>query len=279
MVGIVKFLEPNTTKHNLDKKSTKDFPRGYPGISGVGEPCLRKRQLEHYFAEKGEINARTQRIFSVGHLFEEIFYKEAREEGYEVWGDQQDLELLDGKLGGHCDGMIKGIPEAPKTTHVLELKTMNDKAWKDVLRNQVKKSKPVYYCQVQLYMKALKLDRALFVAINKNDCQYYVERIKSDNEYVKEQLNRTVDVFESEMLLPRISERRSYYACGWCTYKSICHENTPIRKTCRSCIASNYVKGMTWNCWLKKKDLTRAEQIDACEKYQIQTMFEPNGCR
>lgn len=277
MVKLVEYLEPNTTKHHLDKKVTRDFPRGYPGISGVGEPCLRKRQFEHFFAEVGAINARTQRIFSVGHLFEEIFYKEAREEGYEIWGDQQDLELLDGKLGGHCDGQIKNIPEAPKTTHVLELKTLNDKSWKDSQKNGVQKSKPVYYTQMQLYMKALKLDRALFVAINKNDCQYYIERVKIDRDHIDEQLNRTIDVFDSPVLLPRISDRISYYACGWCQYKDICHNNMPIRKTCRSCIGSKYVKGTVWNCFLKKKDLSRDDQIKACDEYQIQSMFEING--
>lgn len=279
MGNLTQFLNTKTTKSELDKGVTRDFPRGYPGISGAGEECLRKRQFELHFCSKGEIPARTQRIFSVGHLFEDILNKELLELGYEVWGDQTEMTLLDGRLYGHNDGFIKGIPEAPKTTHVLEIKTMNDKAFKDVVKNRVKKSKPVYYTQMQLYMKAMKLDRALFIAINKNDCNYYIERVNRDKHHIDEVLNKTIDVFESEVLLQRISDKRSFYKCGWCDYKEICHDDAPIEKTCRSCIGSKFDKGMSWDCWRHDKKLTRNEQIEACPDHQIIEMFERNGTK
>jgi len=277
MVNIVELLEPNTTKHNLDKSVARDFPRGYPGISGAGEECLRKRQFEHYFCGKGEISARTQRIFNVGHLFEDILNKELLGLGYEVWGDQTEMTLLNGRLFGHNDGFIKGIPEAPKTVHVLEIKTMNDKAFKDVCKKKVKLSKPVYYTQMQLYMKAMKLERALFIAINKNDCSYYIERVNKDSEHIKEVLNKTIDVLESEILLIRLSDKKTFFKCGWCNYKDICHSNAPIEKTCRSCIGSSFDKAVKWNCWRHDKKLDRNNQIEACEDYQIMEMFENNG--
>ena len=79
--------------------------------------------------------------------------------GYEMFGEQSDLELLDGKLSGHNDGTIRGIPEAPKTLHVLEIKTMNDKSFKDTVKKGVSKSKPGYLIQMQMYMEAMSLDR------------------------------------------------------------------------------------------------------------------------
>ena len=277
MVNIVEFLEPNTLKHNLDKKVEREFPRGYPGMSGTGEECLRKQQFEHYFVAKGELQARTLRIFAIGHLFEEVFYKEAREIGCKIYGDQQDLVLLNGKLSGHCDGIIEGIPESPKTPHVLELKSLNNKSFNETKKKGVKESKPLYYAQVQQYMKALKLKRAMFVAINKDTCEYYMERIHYDGAYTKELLNKKLDVFESEMLLPRISDKKNFYKCGWCTYKDICHDNAPIEKTCRTCIASEYKTGMDWNCWKHDKILNRDEQIESCKDYNIIEMFMPNG--
>ena len=277
MVNLVKYLNPITTKAELDKGVTVDFPRGYAGISGAGEPCLRKRQFDHYFTAKGEINARTQRIFNVGHIFENILNDELKALGYEMFGEQSNLTLLDGKLLGHNDGVIRGIPEAPKTVHVLEIKTMNEKAFKDVKKNGVRKSKWTYFVQMQLYAKAMKLDRALFIAINKNTCEYYIERVYKDKDVIDEVLNKTIDVFESEFLLPRISDKKSYYACGWCSYKDACHDSAPIEKTCRSCIASTFVKGIIWNCWRHKKDLDRDEQIVACKDYVIMEMFDRNG--
>lgn len=277
MVDITKYNIFNTFKSSLDNESELDFPRGYPGMSGTGEECLRKQQFEHYFVAKNELEARTLRIFSVGHLFEEIFYKEARAKGYEIYGDQQDLSLLDGKLSGHCDGIIKGIPESPKTEHVLELKTLNNKSFKDTVKKRVEISKPIYYAQCQQYMKALKLKRALFVAINKDNCEYYVERIYYNASYTKELLGKKLDVLESQNLLPRISEKRDFYKCNWCAYQHVCFDNYPIEKTCRSCIASRHKTGVDWECWKYNKIRSRDEQIEACDDHQLMDMFINNG--
>ena len=277
MVKLAEFLDINTLKGRLDEVVTRDFPRGYPGMSGTGEECLRKQQFEHYFVAKGKIQARTQRIFNIGHLFEEVFYKEARAIGCKIYGDQQDLVLLDGKLSGHCDGIIEGLPESPKTPHILELKALNNKSFNDTKKKGVKISKPLYYAQVQQYMKATKLNRAMFVAINKDTCEYHMERIHYNGTYTRELLEKKLDVFESEMLLPRISERKNFYKCGWCQYKDICHDDAPIEKTCRSCIASSYKTGMDWECWKHKKILTRDEQIESCDDYQVIEMFMSNG--
>jgi len=234
MANLKKYVNKNTTVKALDEKVIVDFPRGYPGISGAGERCLRKRQFDHHFCAKGEINARTNRIFSVGHLFEEILREELLECGYKVWGDQTSMTLLDGRVSGHNDGFIEGIPEAPKTTHILEIKTMNDKAFKDVKKKGVLKSKPVYYTQMQLYMEAMKLDRALFISVNKNDCEYYVERVKKDKDHIREVLDKTIDVLDSDVLLFRISDKQTFFECGWCDYKENCHNKKPVEKTCRS---------------------------------------------
>lgn len=279
MGNLTGLINQETTKSTFDNKIISEFPRGYAGISGAGEECLRKRQFEHYFVAKGEYDARTARIFQIGHLFEPIFYAEAKELGYKIYGDQTDLSLLGGKLLGHCDGVIEGVVEAPKTPHILELKTLNDKSWKDTAKKGVKASKPIYYSQMQLYMEAFKLTRALFVAINKNDCSYHMERVNKDNHFIEEVLNKTVDVFESEFLLQRISEKRGFYKCGWCTYNDICFNNAPIERTCRSCIASVFEEGMTWSCWRHSKQMDRDEQIEACDDHNLMEMFSQNGVK
>lgn len=279
MVDISKYLDTNTLKGKLDEVFVEDYPRGYPGMSGAGEECLRKQQFEHYFVDKNKLGARVLRIFAIGHLFEEVFYKEARDLGYKIYGDQQDLKLLDGKLSGHCDGIIEGIPESPKTPHVLELKSLNNKSFNDTKKKGVKESKPLYYSQMQLYMKATKLKRALFVAINKDNCDYYMERVYYDADYTKILLNKKIDVFESKTLLPRISENKSFYKCSWCNYKGICFGNEPIEKTCRTCFGSKYLTGMDWECLKDKRILSRDDQIRSCEDYQIMQMFEQNGVK
>lgn len=273
MGNLTQYMNVKTTKTVLDSYVERDYPRGYPGMSGTGEECLRKQQYEHYFVKKTELEARTLRIFAFGHLFEKIFYDEAKRQGWIVYGDQENLELLDGLLPGHCDGVIEGIPESPKTPHVLELKSLNHKSFTGVKKKGVKADKPMYYAQVQQYMKALKLKRALFVAVNKDNCEYYMERVHYDAQYTKELLNKKLDVLQSEFLLPRMSDNKTFYKCKWCSYYDICHNAYPVDATCRTCMASKFIKGMDWSCYVHKKTLTRDEQIIACDQHTMKGMF------
>ena len=45
-----------------------------------------------------------------------------------------------------------GIPEAPKTWHVLEFKTHNSKSFAKLEKEGVQKSNPMHYAQMQVYM-------------------------------------------------------------------------------------------------------------------------------
>jgi hypothetical protein len=80
-----------------------------------------------------------------------------------------------GHFGGSLDGVAKGLPEAPKTPAVLEFKTHNDKSFTDLVKNKVQASKPQHYDQMNIYMGLMELDRALYMAVNKNTDDLYTE--------------------------------------------------------------------------------------------------------
>src|SRR6185369_15095725 len=77
--------------------------------------------------------------------------------------------FINGHFGGTPDGIIRGIPEAPATWHILELKTSNDSRWTELSKKGVELACPEHYAQMQVYMVGAKLDRALYLAVNKDD--------------------------------------------------------------------------------------------------------------
>ncbi len=93
---------------------------------------------------------------------------------------------------GNADGIITGLPQAPKSPHLLEIKTASDKMFKDMQKSGVKKSKPEHYAQMQIYMKwsidqfgADGCQRALYFVVNKDNDDIYTcitsSRIRPDS--------------------------------------------------------------------------------------------------
>ena len=254
---------------------TSGYPRYYIGLSGLGNPCLRKIWFDFRWFKKGEINGRTNRIFRTGHLAEHTIIEDLESIGIKLWNildDQYEFVDCYGYAKGHPDGFCINVPTAEKTEHLAEFKTMNDKAFKDVVKNGVKKSKPIYYAQMALYMYKKELTRALFVAINKNDSSYYIERVKADNDYAKELLEKGNSIVFSEDYndFPRIGNNsKSWYECKWCNYIDICFgDHSEIEKNCRNCNSCNLIGDGKFACGeLYDKELNLKHQEEGCEKH------------
>ena len=60
------------------------------------------------------------------------------------------------------DSALLGLPEAPKTWHVGEFKTHNQKSFDDLVKRGVEKAKPMHWDQMQAYMGLTGMERALF---------------------------------------------------------------------------------------------------------------------
>ena len=136
-----------------DKMSELELPRQYLGLSGVGHPCHRKLQYDHYWGYMISHSARIERLFQVGHDAEPKLVAEMNKLGYNFHSDQ--LEIIG--TGGHWKGHIDGIFVEQKELidkdfssyeYLAEFKTHNDKSFKDVKKSKVKKGKPMHYDQM-----------------------------------------------------------------------------------------------------------------------------------
>ena len=186
-------------------------------------------------------------------------------------GRQWEVTSLGGHLRGHLDGIARNVPEAPKTDHVLEVKTHNEKSFKALLKDKVEKSKPGHYSQMQIYMHHRGIQRALYIAVNKNDDSLYAERVEYDAAAALRLMARAERVIRTDSAPSRLHDdptSKAAFACNWCPALAICHEGKFARRNCRTCISATPLVDASdqgiWRCELFDKDLSFAEQQAGC---------------
>lgn len=282
---MAKIPEPVTTLSLLDKQKTVSYGRPYLGMSSIGTDCERKLWYGLHWVVKKETSARTNRIFSDGHNAEAGIISDLKRIGYEVYricpitGDeiemtgevgeeQEEMIGFGGHAKGHNDGRVRGVIESPKTPHLLEMKTANDKSFKDTQSKGVQRAKPVYYAQCQRYMHDLKLTRTLFVMKNKNDSSYYIERIKYDRDFALDLIRKEREIIISDAP-PTKRFNDTWYECKWCDDKDVCHDGKEPEKNCRTCEFADMEDNGIWTCQ-KQNDraLDIEEQKAGCKLYR-----------
>ncbi len=247
--------------------------REYLGMSSLGNECERQLWYEWRWCHPPEkFDGRKLRLFETGHREEARLIADLRAAGVyvinEEGGKQIAVEGVGGHLRGHLDGTARGIPEAPKTEHVLECKTHNLKSFKTLLKDGVEKSKPVHAAQMQLYMHFTGLFRALYLAVCKDDESIYSERINYDPIAAARLIAKAERIIKHQVPPPKLHEDPSAklaFACGWCPAKGICHEREFALRNCRTCIHSTPVMNDgKWWCEYHNHEITTDEQRVGC---------------
>lgn len=245
MVDLTKIFE--TTKHALEGE-VELVARPYLGMSQLGNECSRYLWYQFRWAYTDKTSKRMLRLWDRGHREEPVIIRALNEIGIEVWGDQTNMEAVHGHVKGHCDGICKGVIEAPKTEHLCEFKTVKDSGFKELQKKKLKKYSATYYGQCQLYMHFLKLKRTLFIAVNKNDDHYYVERVAYDKSYAEDLIRKAEHIVTSDTPPDRAYPTKTFYKCTWCEARNVCWNNEPMKKGCRTCKHSEVAVEGTWLC-------------------------------
>ncbi len=255
--------------------------RGYLGASIIGHPC--ERYLWYCFRQacKPDFDGRLYRLFETGDLEEARFAKDLRAIGCEVHevdpstGQQFEVSGFGGHFSGHMDGCALGVPEAPKTWHVLEFKTHNNKSFVKLNKEGVQKAKPQHYAQMQAYMHKTGMTRALYLAVNKDTDELYSERVRYDRAFCENIMERAERVITSTTPPAKISKRRDYYECKWCDANEVCwggEKALPITSiSCRQCcFATPKMDGKArWECDKHGRSLSQTDQDKACDDHLI----------
>jgi hypothetical protein len=256
MAPIPNLLKEKIYQTSIDKNK-KEPRREYLGGSAVGEECERKLWYQFRHAFDDNFEGRVLRLFDRGKREEECVINDLRNAGLTVYdkdtktGEQFRYTACNGHLSGGLDGVVIGVPEAPKTPHLLEIKTSNKRAFESLEKVGVKDAKPVHYAQMQLYMGMAELTRALYVSVCKDNDEIYTERVEFDKEFYKMLLLKAQRIIDCESAPPRISEDKNKFPCKWCSCLNLCHEHQMPLTNCKTCVHSTPVENAKWICGLK----------------------------
>lgn len=269
-------VQPDNTETTLFKLEALRKPqrRGRTvAMSTIGDPCSRKLwYLFRWVGPPREISIQLQNLFDTGTRAEDFIIHDLESIGIKITKRQEEIWGFGKFAHGFTDGQCIDVPEAPKTEHLLEIKTHNDKNFKVLQKKGVKQGYPTHYGQVQRYMKALKLTRCLYVGYAKNTSHYYIERIRFDPSYANDLIRK-----EEAIIMSPVAPNRpdgffeSYYLCGWCEFKDFCYNYSPAHVTCRTCKYVDQSDGGNWICTFDNGEhiIPIEVQETGCDHYEI----------
>lgn len=213
------------------------------------------------------------RLFNSGHREEERFIRELKSIGAEIYdkdeetGGQINFKEFGGHFAGSCDGIARGTPEGPKSWAICEFKTHSAKSFTKLEEEGVKKSKPMHYAQMQVYMGKFELDRALYLACNKDTDALYSEWIYFEKHTYEALLKKAHSIVFAASPPVGISENPEAFGCKFCDHKSVCHEKIVPGANCRTCARSTPDIDGSWRCDLTKKILSVEDQRLGCSDH------------
>lgn len=255
-----------------------DPPRLYLGGSAIGRECEREQWLSFRHCGVGaRWEGRMQRLFNRGHREEPVFVEELRAIGVTVHdvdpstGNQFRFKLLGGHFAGGIDGVAKGVPGAEKTWHLLEFKTHSSKSFASLQKDGVEKSKPEHYGQMQVYMRMASLERALYLAVNKDNDELYAERIKHDAAASQRLVEKAERIIFATEPPARLSEDAAFWKCKGCAFASGCHGDKLPTPNCRNCLHSTPERegDGRWSCARWKSDIPADAQAAGCPEHRF----------
>lgn len=246
--------------------------RDHLGASRIGKECVRALWYDFRWATRTAFPGRILRLFETGRVEESRLVRDLRRTGATVLdrdpetGRQWRFEACGGHFAGSLDAVALGLLEAPKTWHVVELKTHSAKSFAELKRDGVRKSHPHHWAQMQVYMRLAGIERAMYVAVCKDTDEIHVERVPADPEESDRLLAKARRVIDSKRPPARISDDPAWWECRLCEHHPVCHEGGAAEVTCRSCLHATPAE-VGWHCARWDTMLSPAEQRRACEHH------------
>ena len=253
------------------------------GMSELGHKCDRYLWLKFRWACPPAFTNQKLRLLETGHREEARVVRELKRIGYHVVEKDPETNrqfFIDlGHVGGMLDGKVTGVVEAPKTPHLLEVKTVNEKGMKRLQDKGLRSGKPEHWAQCQGYMRKADLERTLYVAVCKNTDTIYVERIKLDAKKADEMIARAKEITREPA--PPAKMNAEYPPCCYttkatgkrwpCDFFDICHGEQVPDRSCRTCCSATPTYDddgrALWQCDRKGKELDLRAQKRACKQH------------
>jgi len=270
------------------------FPfRSHLGASRIGAECARELWYEFRWATRAKHSDGMLRLFNRGHLEEPRFVAMLGAAGIKVHqfteqGKQYQIALYGGHFGGSLDGVAERIPERESPV-LCEMKTHNaasfaklaGRNWNSYFAEPdkhpfqgegVRSSKFRHYVQMQMYMRAYRLDFGLYLAVCKDDDALYAELVGIDEAISDAFSNRAREIIFATEPPARIKNDPTWYQCRFCNQAPVCYGKKQAERNCRTCEHSKPTPDGAWHCMSGDFDLNKQMQLDGCSLYQLRKL-------
>ena len=195
--------------------------------SGIGHPCDRNLWYGAN-GHKADFDRKALRIFAVGHALEPVAVAFLREDGWKVEhneGSQQaalEVRISVGKLGiisGHHDAVIS----REKERLLVDIKTMNSRAFALWKKQGTQKKNPQYVDQLTVYAQGLGADQFTGLAVAgicKDNSELAMDIFPFDPSRWQGIYERAERILSAS--LPPDPGKLPSWACRYCGHKEHC---------------------------------------------------------
>lgn len=230
-----------------------DDPRKHLGASIIGHECSAYLWGTFRWLKQEDFSGRMLRLFNRGHLEEARFIKWLTLIGFTVHeinpetGKQYQISGCSGHFGGSLDG-VASRPDIG--TLLVEFKTHGEKSFIKLQAEGLRKSKPRHYKQMCSYGKMYRLRYGLYMAVNKNTDEIYIEIVELDWSLADDLMRKADSIINSQKQPQKIAQTETYFECKYCHFSGICFRGEAPAKNCRSCLNATPTENASWTCAL-----------------------------
>ena len=199
--------------------------------SKIGHPCDRNLWYSIHEAEE-LMSEQSRRILELGTILEPVIIQWLRNDGWKVRRNPIDysnegislsIEVNGGSISAHPDCIIS---DEDTGLIVADIKTMNDRSFRSLKRDGAVKAFPNYVDQLTVYAQAMKnsrfqVDQLAIVALNKNNCEGYIDFFDFEPERFEALKNRAEFILSCNEA-PDKGDRFQDWCCGYCGFNHLC---------------------------------------------------------
>lgn len=258
----------------VESQHTELF-RSHLGASVIGNQCSRYLWYHFHWFRASKPDGRSLRLFGRGHREEPIIRNLLKAVGcifvdtVDIDGKQISVSALNGHFGGSCDGIATAPHLGLTTPALVEVKTSGTGAkFNDLAKKQVRSAQYRHFVQQCVYGKLLGIKFCVYIAVNKNDDDIYVEILELDETVANETIQKAEFVILTRQPPQRISEKPEYYLCNMCEMKPVCHQGAVPAHNCRTCVNAFPVENGRWHCRHWNALIPKEELIKGCPSHQ-----------
>lgn len=210
--------------------------RDYLGMSEIGDECERNLWFRYNNAACSGFDADTLRRFHDGHVGEGIMADRLRMvpgivlHTVDPSGNQFGFTDLDNRFGGHMDGAILGLLQAPNTWHVWEHKQVGERGYTELtkLKRELGEKRaleawnPTYYAQAVLYMRYSGMDRHYMTVATPGGRKYQSVRTEANKKKALMYREKAERILSYTKAPVGISKTGTHWKCKMCEFREVC---------------------------------------------------------